>query len=202
MPTAPADVGRAAFEPRRQVGELGVVRSVTHCTMSPPRRSGTRRSSAARRPASAPMPIGPYILWPEKAMKSQASADRSGTSWLTACAASSTVSAPASAREREQRLVGRALAGRIGAGRDGEDARARRQQPLQVLDMQPALGVGLQDAQRRAAAPRGELPGHEVGVVFEAADDDLVAAPSAAPRRAPRATGPARRGSAPRSCPT
>ena len=61
------------------------------------RRSGARRSSAARRPTIAPVPIGPYILWPEKAMKSQASTDRSGTAWATTWAASSTVSAPASA---------------------------------------------------------------------------------------------------------
>ena len=77
--------------------------------------------------------------------------------------------------QRQQRLEGRPLAGGIGAGGHGEDPRARRQQAGQVTDVEPPLRVGPQDAQPRPAAPRRLLPGHQVGMVLQPADDDLVA---------------------------
>ena len=48
--------------------------------------------------------------------------------------------------------------------------------------MQTALRIGPQDAQGGTAAPCKLLPGHQVGVVLQAADDDLV--PRSQPGRA------------------
>ncbi|CAM8780438.1 hypothetical protein NCM_03351 [Burkholderia pseudomallei] len=41
--------------------------------------------------------------------------------------------------------------------------------------MQAALRIRMQDPQLRAATARGHLPRHEVRVMLERADDDLVA---------------------------
>ena len=38
----------------------------TSLIISPPPRAGSSASSAARRPHSTPMPVGPSILWAEK----------------------------------------------------------------------------------------------------------------------------------------
>jgi hypothetical protein len=77
--------------------------------------------------------------------------------------------------QRQQGLERRALAGGVGAGGHGEHPRARCQQARQVLDIEPPLRIGLQGAQPRTTAPRRLLPRHQVGMVFQPADDDLVA---------------------------
>ena len=67
----------------------------TRRIISPPYRKGGIASSTSRRPQSTPTP-GPHILWPEKAAKSAPSACTSNGRCGAACAASTTVNAPAS----------------------------------------------------------------------------------------------------------
>src|SRR5450756_1681369 len=73
---------------------------VTTSTIEPPVATGGKASSSSRRPYSAPTPVGPYILCPEKTAKSTPRACRStgrcGTLWQ----ASSTVRAPTSRARR------------------------------------------------------------------------------------------------------
>jgi len=91
----------------------------------------------------------------------------------------------------QQRLVGRALAAGVGAGGEREHARARREQGRQVAGVQAARSVGLQDGQLGAAQARGLLPGQQVGVVLQPADDDAVARAQPGPARpgGPQALG-------------
>ena len=93
--------------------------------------------------------------------------------------------------QAEQVLIGRALARGVGAGGEGEHARARRQQALERLRVHAPLRIGQQDAQLCPGHARRLLPGDEVGVVFQAADDDLVARaqPGAARPARPQALG-------------
>ena len=78
--------------------------------------------------------------------------------------------------ERQQRFIRRPLARGVGAGGDGEHARAAvRQQRGQVGLVQAAFGVGRQYDQLRATHARGVLPRHQIGVVFQPADDDAIA---------------------------
>lgn len=72
----------------------------TFSIIEPPVRNGGIADNNSPRPYSTPIPLGPSILWPEKAAKSTSSAwkstGRCGTDWQE----SSTVSAPtALARE-------------------------------------------------------------------------------------------------------
>ena len=48
-------------------------RRCTSRIMSPPPMNGGMAFSSSRRPHSTPMPVGPSILWPEKARKSMSS---------------------------------------------------------------------------------------------------------------------------------
>ena len=52
-------------------------------------------SSSSARPHRTPMPVGPIILWAEKAMKSTPSSRTSTGEWGTSCAPSATTTAPA-----------------------------------------------------------------------------------------------------------
>ncbi len=65
--------------------------------------------------------------------------------------------------------------------RERDDARARAEQPQIGVEVDDALPVDRRDADLRAGLCREELPGHDVRVVLELRDDDLVA------RREPRA---------------
>jgi hypothetical protein len=71
-PTAPATLG---VPPSRRAGRRhnrrGRSDPLDHVAAQA---QGYRRSSALRRQPSTPVPMGPYILWPEKAIKSQSSA--------------------------------------------------------------------------------------------------------------------------------
>ena len=72
-----------------------VERSIlTSSIIEPPVSKGGMASSSSARPQSTPTPIGPYSLWPLKAMKSApsvvTSTDRCGTDWQ----ASTTTRAP------------------------------------------------------------------------------------------------------------
>ena len=62
--------------------------------MSPPLWYGGMSSSRARRPYSAPMPVGPHILCPEQAKKSHPRSCTSTGMWGAACAPSTTQTAP------------------------------------------------------------------------------------------------------------
>ena len=64
--------------------------------MWPPRLNGSIASSSSARPQRAPTPLGPHILCPEKARKSQPSACTSIARCGAACAASTTMIAPCS----------------------------------------------------------------------------------------------------------
>ncbi len=63
--------------------------------ISPPPRKGGMASSSAARPHSPPIAVGPSILWPVKARKSQPNARTSTGQCGTLCEASTTSSAPA-----------------------------------------------------------------------------------------------------------
>ena len=52
-------------------------------------------SSRSARPQSTPIPVGPMVLCPEKAMKSAPSSFTSTGAWGTSCAPSATTTAPA-----------------------------------------------------------------------------------------------------------
>ncbi len=70
-----------------------------------------------------------------------------------------------------QRLPGTQHVGQLA---DGEQARARADKPGGGLQVDQALFVQRQYHQLGAASPGQLLPGQQVGVVFEGADDDLV----------------------------
>ena len=62
----------------------------TSAIMSPPPRKGGMASSSSSRPHSTPMPVGPHILWAEKARKSAPMACTSVGTWGTYWQASTT----------------------------------------------------------------------------------------------------------------
>ena len=68
--------------------------------MCPPRRNGSIAWNSSARPHNAPIPLGPHILWPEIATKSQSSACTSTRRCGAACAASQTKIAPCSCAHR------------------------------------------------------------------------------------------------------
>ena len=67
-----------------------------------------------------------------------------------------------------------------------DDARARAEQLLVFVEHDVAAVVDRGDAQLRARLRAELLPGHDVGVVLEPGDDDLVARPDIAPAPALR----------------
>ena len=76
-------------------GRLHVALSyVTSSTISPPRRNGSTSSITSGEMYSPPMPVGPAILWPENAMKSQPISCTSTGMCGTLCAASTSTRAP------------------------------------------------------------------------------------------------------------
>ena len=72
-------------------------------------------------------------------------------------------------RERQHR------AERVRDVGEGDDARARAEQAEVGLEVDDAAPVDRHDAKRRARLRGEQLPGHDVRVVLEARDDDLVA---------------------------
>ena len=55
---------------------------------------------------------------------------------------------------------------RVGHVNDRDELRARRQQPLELVEAQLAAFVDRHDAQRRARLLAEQLPGHDVRVVL------------------------------------
>ncbi len=68
--------------------------SVTLWIMSPPPRNGGIFCRSSAFPYSTPIPVGPYVLWPEKAKKSQSSFCTSMTACAACCEASTRTAAP------------------------------------------------------------------------------------------------------------
>jgi hypothetical protein len=64
---------------------------------------------------------------------------------------------------------------RVGHVGDGDHLRARRQRLDEVLDVQRAVIVHRHPTDVRAAMLAVEVPRHDVGVVFENGDDDVIA---------------------------
>ena len=67
---------------------------VTRRIISPPPIHGGIASRCSRLPNSAPIPVGPHILWLENAIKSQFQSCTSTAACGTACAASTAANAP------------------------------------------------------------------------------------------------------------
>ena len=72
--------------------------------------------------------------------------------------------------------------------RQRDEARARAEQPQVRLEVDDAAAVDRHDADPRAGLRREQLPGHDVRVVLELRDDDLVAGARAAGGRSDCAT--------------
>ena len=66
----------------------------TSSTISPPVRNGSISSRSSLRPYSTPIPVGPSILWPDRAKKSQSKSITSTGMWGALWAASTNTVAP------------------------------------------------------------------------------------------------------------
>ena len=149
--------------------------------MDPPVRNGGIAASSSPRPHSTPTPDGPSILWPENAAKSTPSAVRftgwCGTDWQ----ASSTVSAPTARARDTSSATGRIVPSTLDWCANATTFVRSRQ--LERVEVEPAVVGHAVPAQDRAGAPAQLLPRHEVGVVLQLGDDDLVAGLEREPRR-------------------
>src|ERR1700685_3633092 len=86
-PTASA-MGGVPASKRAGGGAARKLSSLTSRIMPPPPRKGGMASSSSARPHRTPMPVGPIILWAEKAMKSTPSSRTSTGEWGASCAPS------------------------------------------------------------------------------------------------------------------
>ena len=76
---------------------------------------------------------------------------------------------------RDHGMRGRDGAQRVGDGRDGDEPGPAAQQPLVLLQDHLAAVVHGRDPQAGTGLGDELLPGHDVGVVLQVRDDDLVA---------------------------
>ena len=141
-------------------------------------------SRTSRRPHSTPTPVGPHILWPEKARKSAPISWTSQAAWGTYWQASTHTSAPAawaaSARWRTGVRVPVTLEAAVRASSLAPSSRRSSSDEVQLgvlgerdpADLEPALG-------------RQDLPRHDVGVMLQHGEHDGV--PVAQVGTAPRA---------------
>ncbi len=157
--------------------------SRTSAIMLPPPRNGGIASSSSIRPQSAPMPDGPHILWLENATKSASHACTSVTLCGTYWQASTIAIAPASwaashelgdRRDRAEHVAHRGEREHLGAV----------EQPVEVGEVELAVGGERDPAQLDAALGGEHLPRHDVGVVLHVGEHDDVAGAEvgAAPR--------------------
>ena len=130
-------------------------------------------ASSARLPYSTPMPVGPNILWPENAKKSQSSARTSTRMCGTACAPSTSTSAGA-VRLGDELGDGVHGAERVRDVRERDDLRPRAKQRPNV-GIELTVVVDRRHAQPGAGLLADHLPRHDVGVVLEPGDQDFVA---------------------------
>ena len=82
---------------------------------------------------------------------------------------------PARVRACDDLLDGHDGAERVGDVGHGDQARARADERLEIVEQEVAGVVDRGDAQHDADAVAQQLPGHDVGVVLEGRDDHLVA---------------------------
>ena len=138
-------------------------------------------SSSSARPHSTPMPVGPIILWAEKAMKSTPSSRTSTGECGTSCAPSATTTAPAAwaaVGDVAHRVDG---AEHVGHARHADDLDAV-DQAVEVVEDEAPVAVDRDVAQVEAAQLLGEdHPGHDVGVVLHFGEQHGVAGAQVGP---------------------
>ena len=136
--------------------------------------NGGIASSSSRRAHSAPMPVGPHILWAENATKSASHACTSTARWGTAWQASTSTCAPAacaaSASGRMSLMVPSTLDIALTASSLAPSRSAERFERSRLV-----VG-GERDPPDLDAALGGEdLPRHDVGVVLHVREHDGIA---------------------------
>ena len=152
--------------------------------MLPPPCHGGMASSRSPLPNTTPMPVGAKILCPEKTKKSQSSACTSTRMWETACAPSTSTRRAVAMRHLDHLPRRRDGAERVRDLRERDEPRARAEQLLVLVEHDLAVVVHRRDAQPGALLGAELLPRHDVGVMLEPGDDDLVVlADVAAPPR-------------------
>ncbi len=124
------------------------------------------------------MPVGANTLWPEKTKKSQSSACTSTGMCETACAPSTSTQRAVAMRHLDHLACAGVTVPSALETWVNETRRVRRtEQLLVLLENDLAAIVHRRDAQPRAGLGAELLPGHDVGVMLEPGDDDLVALP-------------------------
>ena len=154
---------------------LGVKPStVTLVIISPPPMNGGMASSSSARAHRAPMPVGPHILWAEKATKSASHACTSTGRWGTAWHASTSTWAPAA-------WAASASGPDVVDGAEHVGHRAEREQLgaveqlVEVGEVEAVVGGERDPPQLDAPLGGEDLPGHDVGVVLHVGEHDRVA---------------------------
>ena len=133
--------------------------------MWPPIRNGSIASSSSARPQRKPIPLGPHILWPETATKSEPSACTSTRTCGAACAASQTWIAPRSCAHAAS--AGTSLIVPSEFETKPEATTFTFPKPVEVVEPQLALLVERDQPELGARALRDVLPRDEVRVVLE-----------------------------------
>ena len=141
--------------------------------------NGGMSLSSSSRPQSAPAPLGPGSLWPEKAKKSQPRACTSTGRCGADCAPSTTTTASRACAQSQISRTGLSVPSvfdwcTIATSAHAALALDRRQ----LVEIEPAV-VGHADVAQRGARPAGQqLPRHHVRVVLHLAAHDHVARPA------------------------
>ena len=163
-PTASAIGGVPASNFQGSSAQLNPSRR-TSLIISPPPRNGGMASSSSRRAHRTPMPVGPSILWPEKATKSAPRAPTSIVRW----------GADLGGVDQDQGPGG---VGRLGQGGDVVDGAEHVGDPGDAEELgaveqagkvgQVEVAVGRKRDPAQLDAPLGgqHVPGHDVGVVL------------------------------------
>ncbi len=166
-------IGRTRLEALAGPAPTRRRRRATRSTMPPPTSRGSISCSRSGRPNRAPMPVGPYILWAEKARNRSPARPTSTGMVPTDWAASTSTGMPArrrASRDRGHRVLHPEHIGHL-AQRDQPGARVK--QAVGALQVQRAVVVQFDEPQLGAALPADPLPGQEIGVVLHARDPDL-----------------------------
>ena len=131
-------------------------------------------SSSSPRPQRTPTPIGPYILWPLKAMKSApsvaTSTARCGTDWH----ASTTTSAPTACARAASSVTGLTVPSTLETCVKAKTLVRSVSRSSRPLRSRAPSATDRHPAQGRARASGELLPRHEVGVVLHLGHEDLV----------------------------
>ena len=132
-------------------------------------------ASSPGRAQSTPTPVGPSILCAEKANTSHPSASTSTGRWGALCAPSTSSSAPADRAISAISAIGLIVPSTFDMCVTLTSfVRAPMSARSESRSSRPSASI-VRVAQRRARAPRQQLPGHDVRVVLHQREDDLVA---------------------------